>query len=72
MGPSDRAFSQAKSILGKLDRTIDQLRQQRTTPATVPAVASPAAEPQRPVVPTPPQQRPGQSPFGRATPIRPV
>lgn len=77
MGPSDRSFNQVKSILGKLDRSIDQVREQRVagpTPApTTPAPANAAAMSQqiggRAVEPvTPP--RPA-SPFGRATPLPP-
>ncbi len=37
MGPSEKAFQQVRNILGKLDRNIDQLRNQRTTPAVAPA-----------------------------------
>lgn len=73
MGPSDRAFNQVKAILGKLDRNIDQLREQRTTPA----VATPAGSnttvippaPARNPEPTPP--RASNSPYGRATPLPP-
>ena len=36
MGPSEKAFQQVRNILGKLDRNIDQLRNQRTTPASSP------------------------------------
>lgn len=36
MGPSEKAFQQVRNILGKLDRNIDQLRNQRTTPASAP------------------------------------
>lgn len=43
MGPSDKAFNQVRSILGKLDRNIDSLRAQRTTPAPAPAPAGPAS-----------------------------
>ncbi|MDX2147030.1 MAG: hypothetical protein SFZ23_05860 [Planctomycetota bacterium] len=32
MGPSEKSFKQVKDILGKLDRSIDQLRQQRNEP----------------------------------------
>jgi hypothetical protein len=68
MGPSEKTFNQVKNILGKLDRSIDALRQQRTTPAPAPAShpeslrLAPAAQP------TP---RPTGT-FGRATPIRPA
>ncbi|MFO0855914.1 MAG: hypothetical protein U0640_01000 [Phycisphaerales bacterium] len=36
MGPSEKAFQQVRNILGKLDRNIDQLRNQRTTPTSAP------------------------------------
>jgi hypothetical protein len=75
MGPSNRAFNQAKSILGKLDRSIDQLREQRNAgpvpaAASVPtsAVAAMSQEIGGRVEPTP--SRPA-SPFGRATPLPP-
>lgn len=78
MGPSDRAFNQVKSILGKLDRSIDQLREQRNAgpaPASTPAPAAAAnAMSQqiggRTAEPAPQQPRPA-SPFGRATPLPP-
>jgi hypothetical protein len=82
MGPSERTFNQVKGILTKLDRSIDQLRAQRTQPATSPSSAVIAADPPQsgvaaavvhavvqaasPVTPTPPR-----SPFGRATPLPP-
>jgi len=73
MGTSDKAFNQVKSILGKLDRSIQQLRDQRKTPAPA-AVATPPApgrvEPPKPVAPTP-AYRPSTSQYGRATPILP-
>lgn len=37
MGTSQRTFEQVKSILGKLDQRIDNLRQRRAEPAMVPA-----------------------------------
>jgi hypothetical protein len=75
MGPSNRAFNQAKSILGKLDRSIDQLREQRAA-GPVPVPASPAVSAATALSqqiggraePTP--ARPA-SPFGRATPLPP-
>lgn len=78
MGPSDRAFNQVKSILGKLDRSIDQLREQRVAgpaPAAAPAQTSAAAAMSqqiggRTAEPAPQQPRPA-SPFGRATPLPP-
>jgi len=74
MGPSEKAFGQVKSILGKLDRSIDQLRQQRTTP--IPAVNAAVLpihqEPPKTLHAAPiPPARPSNSAFGRATPIRP-
>jgi len=69
MGPSEKTFNQVKAILGKLDRSIDQLREQRSTPAPVPAgpaetsrLAQAQPAPQQPTRPS--------SPFGRATPLR--
>lgn len=38
MGPSDKAFSQVKNILGKLDRNIDQVRSKRLHPEPAAAV----------------------------------
>lgn len=55
MTTSNRSFNQVKNILSKLDRRIDDLREQRTSdrvigqgvaPAPVPAV--PAPQPQQP------------------------
>lgn len=69
MAPSEKSFNQVKNILGKLDRSIDQLRQERTQPLPVIA-AIPQAELPRPVAaPLPPRP---MSAFGRATPIRPA
>ena len=65
---NNKAFSQVKSILGKLDRSIDELRARRTTP--LPAPSAPVVS----VQPTPiPQQQPVRptSQFGRATPLPP-
>jgi hypothetical protein len=70
MGPSEKAFNQVKSILGKLDRSIDQLREQRKTPAPVATQPVPArVEP--PKAPAAPAYRPSNSAYGRATPILP-
>jgi hypothetical protein len=44
MGPSEKSFSQVKAILGKLDRNIDSLRQQRTGTGT--PVGGTAPQPQ--------------------------
>ncbi len=69
MGPSEKTFNQVKNILGKLDRSIDQLRQKRTAPPTPMHAAAeahrtiPISQPAQPV--RPPSQ------FGRATPIPP-
>ena len=73
MGPSEKAFHQVKSILGKLDRNIDQLREQRTAPPA-PAVATHArVEPPKPAAPAPaPVPYRSVSGFGRATPITPT
>jgi hypothetical protein len=44
MGTSQRAFDQVKAILGKLDRSIDQVRERRIGgPAPRPAVAAAGA-----------------------------
>lgn len=68
MGPSEKTFNQVKSILGKLDRSIDQLRAQRThTPPAGPAGDSP-----RSPTPEPPPAAPARpsSMYGRATPLK--
>lgn len=78
MGPSEKAFNQVRSILGKLDRNIDQLRTQRTTPAT--AVAAPApvqSISQDRMVPgssagAAPAPTRATSVYGRATPLPPA
>lgn len=69
MGPSEKTFNQVKNILGKLDRSIDQLRQKRTAP---PAPLHPSAEATRviPIIQPAGPPRPA-SQFGRATPIPP-
>lgn len=70
MGPSEKTFNQVKSILSKLDRSIDQLRQKRTTP---PPPLHPSSEAGRLVPAVQPMQPPRPaSAFGRATPIPPV
>lgn len=76
MGPSDRAFNQVKSILGKLDRSIDQLREQRVArPSPAPAAPTPnAAAMSQQIGGRAPEQPPAarpNSPFGRATPLPP-
>ncbi|MCC6952383.1 MAG: hypothetical protein IT433_13180 [Phycisphaerales bacterium] len=68
MGPSEKTFNQVKSILGKLDRSIDQLRAQRTVPPT-PAPVD-AARNQPAAVPAMPQPARPTSMYGRATPLR--
>ena len=67
MGPSEKAFNQVKSILGKLDRNIDQLRAQRLnpTPTNAPFVPPTPAPPA-----APPAPRAGSN-YGRATPLPP-
>ncbi len=78
MGPSEKAFNQVRSILGKLDRNIDQLRAQRTTPPTAVSHAPAAVQSiaQDRMVPgssagaAPAPTRPA-SVYGRATPIPP-
>ncbi|CAG1010532.1 hypothetical protein PHYC_03870 [Phycisphaerales bacterium] len=68
MGPSEKAFNQVKNILGKLDRSIDNLRQQRTTPT--PALVAPTNAETLRIVPAPAPPPRSNSAFGRATPIR--
>jgi len=74
MGPSEKSFNQVKSILGMLDRSIDRLREQRTTPApalsSVPAAPIPAV-PKAAIAPIPAAPA-RESRFGRATPIPPA
>lgn len=42
MGPSEKSFQQVRNILGKLDRNIDSLRAQRTSPPPPPAPRMPS------------------------------
>ena len=59
MGSSNAAFDQVKSILGKLDRSIDEARARRLKgpePESEPRPSDQPDEPQR---------------FGRARPLRP-
>ena len=72
MGPFEKSFNQVKAILGKLDRNIDQLREQRRNPAPAP-ILQPAPRPVPQVIPaTMNPARPGtSSQYGRATPIPP-
>jgi hypothetical protein len=72
MGPSEKAFNQVKSILGKLDRNIDQLREQRKSPAPVATQPPPGrVEPPKPAPAPAAAYRPSNSAYGRATPILP-
>lgn len=71
MGPSEKAFNQVKSILGKLDRSIDQLREQRKTPAAPIQPPPGRVEPPKPAPAPAPAYRPSNSAYGRATPILP-
>ncbi len=80
MGPSEKSFNQVKAILGKLDRSIDQLRERRTTPAAESTVGSQVVPtPSRTTMIPPPAPAPGAnatptrpaSQYGRATPIPP-
>lgn len=78
---SEKSFNQVKAILGKLDRSIDQLRERRNSPAapetTLGAQAVPT--PSRTTMVPPPTPAPGAnatparpaSQYGRATPIPP-
>lgn len=66
MGPSEKTFNQVKNILGKLDRSIDQLRTARTSPPVTPPEPTRIPAPIAPVAaPRPASQ------YGRATPLRP-
>ena len=69
MGPSEKTFNQVKNILGKLERSIDQLSHARTNPPPPPQIV-----PEQRVAPVQPAQpvpvRPA-SQYGRATPLRP-
>lgn len=82
MGPTEKSFNQVKAILGKLDRSIDEVRARRTSPAPIgqgaispvaghdAAPAHPALTPSQPAAARPGDAaaRPG-SPYGRATPL---
>lgn len=73
MGPSDKSFNQVKSILSKLDRSIDALRSKRTTPpaaAGLHASAEATRNLQSNNAGTLGNTRPTSS-FGRATPLPP-
>ncbi len=67
MGPSEKSFNQVKAILGKLDRSIDQLRAARVSPST-PTGPLPTLVPAAPSKGT---GRAGGPAFGRATPLPP-
>ncbi len=79
MGPSEKSFQQVKSILGKLDRSIDSVRQARLQPAqpstqnTSPAPSHAAPAPLPKPSATPPAQglatQPTRTSFGRAQPL---
>lgn len=80
MGPSEKSFNQVKAILGKLDRSIDQLRERRTTPTSEATIGSQVVPtPSRTSMVPPPAPAPGvnanparpTSQYGRATPIQP-
>lgn len=82
MGPSDKAFNQVKNILGKLDRSIDEVRNKRLTPEPTPVpvqsssvVASPTTligvPKQAPAAAPAAASAPARSGFGRARPILP-
>ncbi|MBL8877162.1 MAG: hypothetical protein JNM86_15315 [Phycisphaerae bacterium] len=72
MGPTEKSFSQVKAILGKLDRSIDEVRARRTT-GDHKAFPVPAAAPAPLIVPATrvPEQPANRqnSPYGRATPL---
>ena len=72
MGPSEKAFHQVKSILGKLDRNIDQLREQRTMPAAPAVVPHARVEAPKPAPAPAPAPYRSVSGYGRATPIAPT
>lgn len=81
MTTSQHTMDQVRSILGRLDRSIDQAREKRLHGDTEPrpAVVAPKAEEPaaRATVPPPPAVGPARpapsrtpSPFGRAKPLR--
>ncbi|MBL8886439.1 MAG: hypothetical protein JNK16_07245 [Phycisphaerales bacterium] len=72
MGPTEKSFSQVKAILGKLDRSIDEVRARRTTgdhkPFPIPAAApAPLIVPAARAAEQPSNRQ--NSPYGRATPL---
>lgn len=85
MSTSQHTMDQVRSILGRLDRSIDQAREKRLhgqVPAVTGAIEKPAARapepaPRQPSPPPPPAVGPvrpapsrAPSPFGRAKPLR--
>lgn len=70
MGPSEKSFDQVKSILGKLDRSIDQLRAKRTSPAVPEPAPRVQSTPAQAIPAAIPSSR-ASSVFGRATPLPP-
>lgn len=81
MGPSEKSFQQVKSILGKLDRSIDSVRQARLqpgvpapaagpTPPPAPATFGPAKAVAAPApAPASPATQVARPSFGRAQPL---
>lgn len=75
MRPSEKSFDQVRNILGKLDRSIDEIRQKRTQPYTpappppVPSGSNGNGNPPGVAATASPPTRTSQ--FGRATPLRP-
>ncbi|MFI4871388.1 MAG: hypothetical protein ACIARQ_06215 [Phycisphaerales bacterium JB061] len=79
MTTSQHTFDQVRSILGRLDRSIDQAREKRLHGDEEPAATETAAPAGRtePSAPPPPAVGPARatparapSPFGRAKPLR--
>jgi len=80
MTTSQHAFDQVRSILGRLDRSIDQARQKRLHGGDEPEANDATAVPTKraePSAPPPPAVGPARSapprapsPFGRAKPLR--
>ncbi len=72
MGPTEKSFNQVKAILGKLDRSIDEVRARRTTgdhkafPPVPPPTAAPLIAPPTRLSDAQSRQN---SPYGRATPL---
>lgn len=70
MGPADKSFNLVKNILGKLDRSIDQVREQRLGHVAPVTPTAAAMQQQIGRAEAPVSARPS-SPFGRATPLNP-